>query len=214
MPGAFSSKRHFLFDLDGTLVDSTAAHTRAFAGALQPSHADLARDFDYAPFAGRPTREVFLALGFQEGPELAELTERKQQLYREAVERGEVAVFAGVVPLLVRLREKGRRLFVVTGASRVSTERVLLRTGLADFFEGITAAEDASPGKPAPAPFLHAVARHGLEVRDCLVIEDGDRGIRSAQSAGLDAVLIHTDLQWPGVTNVQTCERLASLLFT
>jgi HAD superfamily hydrolase (TIGR01509 family) len=213
MPGAFSSKRHFLFDLDGTLVDSTAAHARAFVGALQPNHLLLARDFDYAPFAGRPTREVFLSLGFQEGPEIEELTGRKQQFYREAVERGEVTVFAGAVPLLTRLREKGRRLFIVTGASRVSTERVLLRTGLADFFEDITTAEDATPGKPAPAPFLHALSRHGLEGRDCLVIEDGESGIRSAQGAGLDVVLIHTDLQWPGVTNVQTCEKLATLLF-
>jgi HAD superfamily hydrolase (TIGR01509 family) len=213
MPGAFSSKRHFLFDLDGTLVDSTAAHARAFVGALQAAHPALARDFDYAPFAGQPTREVFLALGFQEGPELAELTGLKQQLYREAVERGEVTVFAGVVPLLTRLREKGRRLFLVTGASRVSTERVLLRTGLADFFEGVTTGEDAVPGKPAPEPFLHTLAAHGLEGRDCLVIEDGESGIRSAQSAGLDAVLIHTDLQWPGVTNIQNCEKLASLLF-
>jgi HAD superfamily hydrolase (TIGR01509 family) len=214
MPGAFSSKRHFLFDLDGTLVDSTAAHARAFVEALQPKHPVLARDFDYAPFAGQPTREVFLALGFPEGPELAELIGRKQQLYREAVERGEVAVFAGVVPLLARLREKGRRLFLVTGASRVSTERVLLRTGLADYFNGITTAEDAAPGKPAPEPFLHTLATHGLEGRDCLVIEDGESGIRSAQSAGLDAVLIHTDLQWPGVTNIRNCEKLASLLFT
>jgi HAD superfamily hydrolase (TIGR01509 family) len=213
MPGAYSSKRHFLFDLDGTLVDSTAAHARAFVEALQINHPALAVHFDYAPLAGRPTREVFLALGFQEGPELAELTGRKQRLYRETVERGEVALFPGVVPLLARLREKERRLFLVTGASRDSTWRVLLRTGLADFFEGITAAEDAVPGKPDPAPFLHTLARHGLEGRDCLVIEDGESGIRSAQRAGLDAVLIHTDLQWPGVTNVQTCEKLASLLF-
>lgn len=213
MPGAFSSKRYFLFDLDGTLVDSNAAHARAFVGALQPGHPALARDFDYAPLAGRPTREVFLALGFQEGPELIELTGRKQQLYRETVERGDVAVFAGVVPLLARLRERDRRLFLVTGASRVSTRRVLLGTGLADFFDGVTTAEDATPGKPAPAPFLHTMAAHGLEGRDCLVIEDGESGIRSALGAGLDAVLIHTDLQWPGVTNIQNCEKLASLLF-
>ncbi len=212
MPGVFSSKRHFLFDLDGTLVDSTPAHARAFVGALERDHPTLAREFVYAPFAGRPTREAFIALGFQDEPELADLTRLKQRLYREAVERGEVIVFDGVRPLLQRLREMNRRLFVVTGASRISTQRVLALTGLAEFFEGVTTAEDTASGKPAPEPYLHTLKSHGLSGGDCLVIEDAESGIRSALAAGLDAVLIHTSFQWPDVTNVETCAKLAALL--
>ena len=47
-----------------------------------------------------------------------ELTRRKQQLYRTALERGDIELFPGTTALLGRLREEGIRLFLVTGASR------------------------------------------------------------------------------------------------
>jgi HAD superfamily hydrolase (TIGR01509 family) len=213
MPGAYSSKRIFLFDLDGTLVDSTTAHTRAFIDALAPAHLKIAESFEYPPFAGRPTREVFVALGLSNEPELTDLVYRKQQNYRAALERGDITIFAGVVSLLDRLQKCGGRLFVVTGASRISTERVLELTKLARFFEGVTAAEDVCSGKPAPDPYLHTLARYGLGKEDCLAIEDGESGIISAQKAGVEAVLIHTDLEIPGVRNVGDFETFAALLF-
>jgi HAD superfamily hydrolase (TIGR01509 family) len=213
MRGAFSSKRCFLFDLDGTLVDSSMAHARAFVETLQPGHPDLAQSFNYPLYAGRPTRDVFLALGLRAEPELSELTLRKQQLYRDAIERGDIIVFAGVRSLLAQLHQNGRRLFLVTGASRASTERILEVAKLTKVFEGIIAAEDISGGKPSPEPYLHALTTFGLEKSDCLAIEDAESGIRSAQAAGLEAVLIHNDLEIPGVTNVGNCENFAALLF-
>jgi HAD superfamily hydrolase (TIGR01509 family) len=213
MHGAYSSKRDFLFDLDGTLVDSTAAHTRAFVDALTPSHTALARRFNYAPFAGRPTREVFIALGVSDEAELIDLVQRKQRNYRAALERGDVVVFPGAMPLLERLREGGARLFLVTGASRVSTERVLELTRLAPLFAGITCAEDVRAGKPSAEPYLHTLSKYGLEKQDCLAMEDGKSGIESAQNAGLDCVLIHTDLEMPGVSNVRDFATFSTLLY-
>jgi beta-phosphoglucomutase len=212
MPGAFSSKKHFLFDLDGTLVDSVPAHERAFIEALKVRYPILAENFVYNPFAGWPTREVFLALGFHDEQDLADLTQGKQQLYREAVERGDVTVFSGAQSLLIHLKKRGHRLFLVTGASRISTGRVLEATSLADYFEGITTADDVHPGKPSPEPYSHTLALYGLSPQDCLVIEDAESGVKAAQSAGLDVVLIHSRLQLPGVINLESCERLASLL--
>jgi HAD superfamily hydrolase (TIGR01509 family) len=212
MPGAFSSKRNFLFDLDGTLIDSTGLHADAYRETLKISRPDLAAAFDYAPVAGRPTREIFYELGFHQEPELTELTRHKQQLYQAAVERGEVGVFDGVISLLAQLREEGRRLFVVTGGNRTSVHRVLEATGLKKYFEGITTAEDTRNGKPFPDPFLQTLAKHGLTAPDSIVIEDAESGVRSAQGAGLEVVLVHTTLQVPGVTNAGTFENLAALL--
>lgn len=212
MPGVFSSKRNLLFDLDGTLVNSVPTHRRAFVETLQVRHPDLAKKFDYTVFAGWPTRDVFSALGFQEEGELKELTATKQRLYREAVERGEVELFPGAKSLLEQLQENGRSLFLVTGASRISAQRILEVTGLLAYFQGITTADDTHPGKPSPEPYRYTLARYHLEPSDSLAIEDSENGIRSAREAGLEAVLIHADFQLPEVTKVINCEELAELL--
>jgi HAD superfamily hydrolase (TIGR01509 family) len=212
MPGAFFSKRHFLFDLDGTLVDSSAAHARAYAAALQKGHPMLAAKFDYAPFAGQPTRQVFVALGFAEEAELVELTRRKQGAYRDALERGEVDVFPGAEAVLAQLREFDRSLFVVTGASQEATEMVLKQTGLGGYFLGSITAKESPKGKPGPEPYLAALSTFGLRAGECVAIEDGENGVRSAQAAGLDVALIHSNLNLSGVAHACDWEELGTLL--
>jgi len=213
MPGAYSSKRNFLFDLDGTLVNSVPAHERSFVETLKALHPAMAENFHYAVYAGWPTRDVFVALGFRDPKELDELTAHKQRLYRESVERGAIEVFPGAMDLLERLRKMGHRLFLVTGASRASTDRVVKITGLIDYFEDIVTADDAHPGKPAPEPYLHTMARHGLKAEESIVLEDAASGIESARSAGLDVILIHGDFQPPsGVIKVNDFAELVPLL--
>jgi HAD superfamily hydrolase (TIGR01509 family) len=211
MPGVFSFKRHFLFDLDGTLVDSAGAHFRAYVEALSCDYPALARSFDYAPFAGQPTGQVFRALGIEE-PALTSMIRGKQEIYRLALDAGEVELFSGVVSLLDRLHRQGKQLFLVTGASRISTERILEATNVKKFFEAIITAEDAQAGKPSPEPYLLALAAHGLNAGDCLAVEDGESGVRSAQGAGIDVVLLHTELNLPEVLQIKNCEELAALV--
>jgi HAD superfamily hydrolase (TIGR01509 family) len=214
MPGEFSSKRHVLFDLDGTLVDSSAMHARAFVETLQPRHPGLAAAFRYPDHQGRPTLEVFRSLGVTDPAELSVLTRHKQQLYRDAVAAGRIAVFPGVPELLQRLHDAGRRLFIVTGASRDSTGRVLAAARLARFFAGITTADDVSPGKPAPGPYRHTLTRHRLAAADSLAVEDAASGVASAGAAGLTTVLVNTDLQLPGIRNVGPIARLGPMLLS
>jgi HAD superfamily hydrolase (TIGR01509 family) len=211
MPGGYSFKRNFLFDLDGTLVDSTEAHARAYVDALRPAHPKLADGFDYARVAGQPTRQVFTELGFAE-LELAKLTAVKQGFFRAALERGEVKLFAGAMLLLEQLRQQKKRLFLVTGASRISAQRTLEKTETADFFEAIITGDDGAEGKPSPGPYLRILDSQQLRRKECLAIEDGESGVRSAQGAEVDVVLLHSMLELPGVARVQNCAKLAQML--
>ena len=212
MPGVFSSKRNLLFDLDGTLIDSVPLHARAYIDTLRENYPEVAQIFDYSSFAGRNTPDVFRALGFADEAVVARLVEQKQQLYREAVGRGELQVFPGVAALLKSLQGEGRRLFVVTGGSRKSVEQALERTALRDFFTGVITAEDAPRGKPAPDPFLCALSQFQLDPRTSLVIEDAESGIMAARAAGLDAVLVHTPLALTGVLRARDMTELAEML--
>ncbi len=85
-------------------------------------------------------------------------------------------------------------------------------TRLEALFEGVVTAGEAPVGKPSPEPYLYALRTYGLPPSECLAIEDGESGLQSARAAGLEVVLIHTDLEISGVPHVLDCENLAKLL--
>jgi phosphoglycolate phosphatase-like HAD superfamily hydrolase len=139
MSTASSSKaslncRHYLFDLDGTLVDSLPVHAQCFRYALQRFYPEALECFDYARFLGWKTADVFRALEVtSDSHKIAELTAAKQACYQKAVQSGEVYPFPGVKNALHLLRAKGRTLSIVTGGRMRSTLEILAASGLAQY---------------------------------------------------------------------------------
>ena len=78
--------RHVLFDLDGTLANSSSLHARAFTAVLTAHAPELLFRFDYERVRGWPTRKVFLDLGITEPAALSAATELKQLNYRAATD--------------------------------------------------------------------------------------------------------------------------------
>src|SRR5262249_11802780 len=86
------------------------------------------------------------------------LGNRKDELVRAAIDRGEVEPYPGSVALVRWLREQGVRTAVVSSSN--NCEQVLRAAGILDLFEarvdGLVASKLHLPGKPAPDTFLHA----------------------------------------------------------
>lgn len=186
-------KQCFLFDLDGTLIDSSALHETAFRAVLGRHAPELSTAFDYEAAKGKATAEVFAGLGVTGTERIAALTQEKQSEYRRRV-ASELKAFTNAAGLLRHLRDEGRRLFAVTGSSSGSARRGLEATGLIDYFEGIVTADDVSAHKPDPEPFLHCLRTYGLAPEACVVVEDAASGVASAQAAGLDVLGVHNPL--------------------
>jgi len=184
-------RRCFLFDLDGTLVDSNSCHERAYLEVLGPRLPELARIFSYEPCKGRRTRDALQEYGVLEEPLLTELTEGKQAAYRRLVESGAVVLLPGAREFLQALRERGKRLFLVTGSTARSTRSVLTHLGIFDWFEQIVTADDVVNGKPAPDCWLTCMERASIQPATALVIEDARSGLESSQAAGLDCILVN-----------------------
>lgn len=183
--------RFVLFDLDGTLVDSSVMHARAFEVALAAHRPALLARFEYGAVRGLQTRDAFRALGELDESVLRTLVHAKRAAFSALAADDEAREFPGATALLADGCAAGCGVFVVTSASRSSALRTLRRTGLALHVHGVIAAEDVTHGKPSPEPYLAAVKRFALRVHEGLAVEDAPAGLVSARGAGLDVIRVH-----------------------
>ena len=180
--------RTYLFDCDGTIVDSMPLHYIAWKTAL----AELNCPFDemlFYSWGGRPVREIIKTLNTMHGLSMPidELAARKEDLYHQQLPHLQV------IPEVVEHihAQYGRiPLAVASGSRRNSVTSSLATVHLLDKFETLVCAEDYKCGKPAPDCFLLAAERLGMPASQCLVFEDTDMGIEAATAAGMASVRV------------------------
>jgi beta-phosphoglucomutase len=199
-------KKHFLFDLDGTLVDSSRFHRLAFVEVLGKSAPEHLREFDYEAIKGRATREVFADFGFQDEGQIAVLTAEKQNAYATAISKNGLPLIAGARALLDFLASVDRNLYVVSAGSRASVEHALRAAGIRKYFLGVTTSNDVKKSKPDPEIYRRCLEDHHLAAKDCVAIEDSDSGIAASIAAGIDSVMVNTIADAP-----DSCEAFATL---
>ena len=113
---------HFLFDFDGTLVNSSPLHERAFRQTLTEAAPRALRRFDYATLKGLTTRASFIRLGVTDDALLERCVALKQELYRTAVIRGRLKAFPQARAVLSAAIDHGRRNYLVTSGSADSVK--------------------------------------------------------------------------------------------
>ena len=192
--------RGFLFDLDGTLIDSeretAEAMVRAFARHATPPIALVQYDRDY--IVGRSWIAIYDSLRARY-PELT--WTRDETIAATATMRDEVfdeqglTILPGTHALLARTRGLPRAL--VTGSGRAEVAQVLRHLGPDAAFDAVFAAEDVSRSKPAPDGYLAGAAALGLPPEQCLVIEDSVAGIAAGLAAGCHVVAVRAG-NWGG----------------
>lgn len=189
-----------VLDFDGVIADTEPLHCQACREVLAPLGITLTWEEYAERYIGMADREVFGRLAEQHGlaldPDL-----RNTLLARKAKVLSRVFVdarplFPGVAQLMTRWSEVVP-LAIASGALRGEIESVLRAAGIAETVRVIVAAEDVLRSKPAPDPYLQALARlepqaGRLVPARSVAIEDSRWGVQSAQSAGMRAVAVTT----------------------
>src|SRR5688572_5230280 len=191
-----------VFDFDGVIANSEPLHFRAFREVLAEAGVTLTEQEYYAQYLGYNDIGAFQALFADRGihgtdTRIADLVARKA-VRMEALERDQSVLFPGAANAIHRLRA-ACPLAIASGAIRAEIVRVLEREQLASAFSVLVASEDTAASKPAPDPYLLAVALlseaagHPLHPGECVAIEDSRWGLESARAAGLRTVAVtHT----------------------
>jgi 2-phosphoglycolate phosphatase len=190
--GLLRTRGTFVFDLDGTLVDTLPDLARALNEALSelgeaPVPASLVRRSLHGGLEASAAEALrYLCLDPQAAEPLALAYTRH---YARAPAQDSRS-YAGVPELLARLAGDGARLAVCTNKPLAQAEAVLAATGLGGFFPVVVGADCCGRRKPDPEPVRHALARLGGTPADALMVGDSLADVRSAHGAGV-ACLLH-----------------------
>jgi sugar-phosphatase len=181
----------FLFDMDGTLVDSIAVANRIWTRWAQGHGIDP--DAVLRTMHGVRAVETIgrhLPQGDIER-EWAALTQAEMEDLEGVLELAGAAVFLRSLP--------PERWAIVTSAPRALAIARLERAGI-PVPPVLVTAEDVTRGKPAPDCFLLAARKLGVEPAHCLVWEDAPAGIAAAEAAGATVVVVTATHAHPMVT--------------
>ncbi len=209
-PAPADSFAAVLFDLDGVLTPTADIHTKAwttmFDEFLEPRGlAPFSLD-DYLHYVdGKPrfdgvrsflaSRDITLPDGDPSDPpsqdSVAGLGNRKNDLFLEILRDEGIAPYPGSLRFLDHIAGRGTSVAVVSSSR--NAQEVLDASGLAPRFtvvtDGLVAAAEHIPGKPAPDMFLDAARRLGVDPADAVVIEDAVSGVAAGRAGDFGLVV-------------------------
>lgn len=185
----------FIFDWDGVVIDSHAAHEESWRLLFQESRRPMPEGFFKETFGMRNQQIIpqcfdFVRVG--DSAEIARLGDRKEELYRDILRHDGIEPLPGVVALLREMISRGIPRALGSSSPRLNIEVVTQMAGLEGLFDDIVCAEDVTVGKPDPQVFLQAARKIGREPAQCIVIEDAHVGIEAGKRAGMKVVAVAT----------------------
>jgi HAD superfamily hydrolase (TIGR01509 family) len=186
----------YIFDLDGTLVDSMPVHYKAWRWALRehgaPEH--VFRWHEFVAHGGMAAPDIVADLnavyGLNMEPET--VAEDKRNRYAWLLLNEQLPVIQETIQLVRQLKEQGIPYAIGTGSMPSGAMETLQSAGVADLFSIMVTPADVPPGfgKPRPDIFLLCAEKMGVNPRECVVFEDAEPGIQAALAGGMDYVRV------------------------
>ncbi len=186
--------RAIIFDLDGTLVDTTSHYLATYLAilrkdlGLQPDEDMVRRKF------GMRATEIMISVLEEMGIDRSkiDIDALVNRIRDEFIRRvKDVTILPGVLKLLESL--KGRyRLGLATSSRPYAACNILKQFGLEQYFDTVVTGNDVKMAKPNPEMFLLVAKKLGVRPEECLVVEDAVYGVEAAHAAGMKVVAVAT----------------------
>jgi len=180
----------FIFDIDGTLVDTRQLHIDAWRRTFDELGIDVPADKIQSQLGRRAYEIARLFLPQDKIDELDEIVERKRIIFREYYPS--IAPIPKTKELFDFLHGKGIKLALATSASRVDTEFYIDTISVRSLVDEVVCAEDVKHSKPDPEIFLKAAAGLDVKPEESVVVGDSPHDMAAASKGGMAAIGVLT----------------------
>lgn len=182
-----------IFDMDGTMIDNTSFHKKAWIKFCKKHGIKLTERDYHIKISGKRNDAIFEILFGRKivGVEYIKLDEEKEAIYRELY-LPNLEEVSGLRKFLNKLEKTGIKTGIATTSPYKNRLLVLEALELKEFFTVIVGSEDTKHGKPAPEIYLLTAEKLGIDPTHCLAFEDTPSGVKSAKSAGMVVVGVLT----------------------
>ena len=174
----------FLFDFDGTLVDSMPTYISAMLRILDDSGIKYNDDIIkiITPLGVLGTAKYFIELGVSRPIEDIVADMKKYMLYEY---ENNIPAKSKVIEVLKELKHRGASLNVLTASPHITLDACLKRLGIFDLFDNVWSCDDFGTTKSDPQIYKMAAQRMGERVEDILFLDDNLNADITAKAAGM-----------------------------
>ena len=194
------SKKAFIFDLDGVIVDTAKYHFLAWQKLAQELGIEFTPEHNEELKGVSRVRslDIILALGNVQASQEDKnkwLIQKNEEYLSYLVDMDESELLPGVINVLEFIKEKKQ--LIALGSASKNARPILEKTGILHFFDAVVDGNDVTNAKPDPEVFLRAAKLVKANNKNCIVFEDSVAGIQAANVANMisvgigDAEILH-----------------------
>jgi beta-phosphoglucomutase len=185
------SKKAFIFDLDGVIVDTAKYHYLAWKKIASELGIDFTHEHNELLKGVSRVRslDIILGLGNVEASQEQKdqwLVQKNEEYLTYLVDMDQSEILPGVMKVLAFLKTNNQP--IALGSASKNARPILEKTGILSYFDVIVDGNDVSNAKPDPEVFLQAAQKLGMTNENSIVFEDSVAGIQAANIAAMTSI--------------------------
>ena len=185
------TKKAFIFDLDGVIVDTAKYHFLAWEKLANQLGINFTHEHNEELKGVSRVRslDLILALGnitASQEDKNKWLIQKNEDYLSYLVDMDEREILPGVVKVLEYLKNNNQA--IALGSASKNARPILQKTNIMHFFDAIVDGNDVSNAKPDPEVFLQAARKLGIINENAIVFEDSVAGIQAANIANMTSI--------------------------